>query len=116
MLQKINNYLKYFLWTDLNTYLADGDLFSILVVIVPSQWQRKMISINFEPLNKNMLEVIAYMEQLEVLESLERKKVNKKRDKENSENKTENSWTKSSKSQKKGKKFKKREWWTVLDP
>ena len=49
-LQEINNYLRYFLGTDLNTPLADGDLIVILVAIVLSQWHRKMISIKFEPL------------------------------------------------------------------
>ena len=107
-LQEINNYLKHFPGPDLNTPLADGDLISILVAMVPSQWRRKMISINFEPLNKTMLEVIEYMEQLEVLESTEKKKDTKKTDKEKSENKTDKSKNKSSKSHKKGKKFKKR--------
>ena len=73
-----------------------------------SQWHRKMISINFELLNKTMLEVIEYMEQVEVLESSEKIKHTKKTDKEKSENKTDKSKNKSSKSQKKGKKFKKR--------
>ncbi len=68
-----------------------------------------MISINFEPLNQTMLEVIEYMEQLEVLESTEKKsKDSKKMDKEKSENITDKSKNKSSKSQKKGKNFKKR--------
>ena len=108
-LQEINNYLKHFPGPDLNTPLADGDLISILVAMVPSQWRRKMISINFEPLNKTMLEVIEYMEQLEVLESTERKaKDSKKTDKEKSENKNDKSRAKSSKSLRKGKKHKKR--------
>ena len=59
--------------TDLNTPLADGDLISIFVAMVPYQWRRKIISINFELLNKTILEVIEYMEQLEVLETTEKK-------------------------------------------
>ena len=35
----------------------------------------------FEPLNKTMLDVIEYMEQLEILESAEKKKDNEKTDK-----------------------------------
>ena len=90
-------------------FRADGDLISILVAMVPSQWRRKMISINFEPLNKTMLEVIEYMEQLEVLEPTEKEtKDSKKKDKEKSENKNDKSKDKFSKSQKKVKKQKKR--------
>ena len=76
-LQEINNYLRHFPGPDLNAPLADEDLISILVAMVPSQWCRKMIIINFEPLNKTMVEVIECMEQLEVLESTEKKKDSK---------------------------------------
>ena len=97
-LQEINNYLRYFLGPDLNTPLTDGDIISILVAMVLSQRRRKTVSINFEPLNKTMLEVIEYMEQLEVLESTKKKKDTKKTDKEKLENKTDASKAKSSKS------------------
>ena len=74
-LQETNNKSKYFPGSDRNIIrLADGDLISILVYKLPSQCLRKMISINFEPLNKAMLEVIEYMELLETLESTEKKK------------------------------------------
>ena len=44
--QEINNYLKHFLGPVLNTPLADGDLISILVAMVPSQWHREMIIVS----------------------------------------------------------------------
>ena len=95
-LQEMNIYLEYFLGPDLHTPLVNGDFISILVAMVPSQWQRKMISINFEPLNKTMLEVIEYMEL-----STENKKNIKKTDK------TDKSQTKSIVFHRKGRKFKK---------
>ena len=68
-LQEINNYLEYFPGPDSNVPLTEGDLINILNQMVPAQWQRSMISINFQPFSKSMTEVIEYMEKLEVLEA-----------------------------------------------
>ena len=57
-LQEISNYLEYFLGPDSNVPLTEGDLINILNQMVPAQWQRSMISINFHPFNKSMTEVI----------------------------------------------------------
>ena len=56
--------------------------------MVPAQWRRNMISINFQPFNKSMTEVIEYMEKLEVLEATNKQSGTKKGDKEKSEDKT----------------------------
>ena len=45
---------------------------------VPAQWRRSMISINFQPFNKSMTEVIEYMEKLEVLETTNKQPGTKK--------------------------------------
>ena len=47
-----------------------------------------MISINFQPFNKSMTEVIEYMEKLEVLEATNKQPGTKKNDKDKSEDKT----------------------------
>ena len=82
-LQEINNYLSNFPGPDLNTPLAEGEIISILVAMIPSAWHRKMVSINFEPLTKKFIEVIEYLEQLEVLDATEKKQAQKKSEAEN---------------------------------
>ena len=106
-LQEINGYLRHFPGPDLNSPLADGEIISILVAMIPSAWRRKMVSINFEPLTKNLMDVIEYLEQLEVLEATEKKQSPKN---SQSENKTKESSKSRNKSQKGGsrKKNKKR--------
>ena len=82
-LQEINNYLSNFPGPDLNTPLAEGEIISILVAMIPAVWCRKMVSINFEPLTKSINEVIEYLEQLEVLDATEKKQTQKKSEAEN---------------------------------
>ena len=84
-LQKISNYLEYFLGTNSNVPLTKGDLIIILNQIVPIQWYRNMISINFQLFNKSMTKVIEYMEKLEVLEATNKQPSTKKQDKDGSE-------------------------------
>ena len=57
-----------------------GDLMNILNQMVPVQLRRSMISINFQPFNKSMTEVIEYMEKLEVLEATNKQSGTKKND------------------------------------
>ena len=68
MLQEINDYLRHFLWLELNSPFADGEIISILVAIIPSAWHRKTVSINFKPSPKSLTDVIEYLEHLERLE------------------------------------------------
>ena len=82
-LQEINNYLSNFPGPDLNTPLAEGELISILIAMIPAVLRRKMVSINFEPLTKSINEVIEYLEQLEVLDATEKKQTQKKSEAEN---------------------------------
>ena len=63
-LQEISNYLEYFPGPDSNVPLTKGDLINILNQMVPAQWRRSMISINFQPFTKSMTEVIEYMEKV----------------------------------------------------
>ena len=100
-LQEINNYLLNFPGPDLNTPLAEGEIISILVAMIPSAWHRKMVSINFEPLTKKFIEVIEYLEQLEVLDATEKKQAQKKSE---AENKSKEKSKGKGKSQKKGAK------------
>ena len=88
-LQEISNYLEYILVPDLNVPLTKGDLINILNQMVPVQWRRSMISINFQPFNKTMTQVIEYMEKLDILEATTKQSSIKKSDKEGSENNTE---------------------------
>ena len=60
-LQEISNYLEFSLGPHSNVPLTEGDLINILNQMVPAQWRRSMISINFQPFNKSMTEVIEYM-------------------------------------------------------
>ena len=53
--------------------MADGEIISILVAMIPSAWRRKMVSINFETLTKSLMDAIEYLEPLEVLEATEKK-------------------------------------------
>ena len=103
-LQEISNYLEYFPGPDSNVPLTEGDLINILNQMVPAQWRRSMISINFQPFTKSMTEVIEYMEKLEVLEATTKQPGNKKRDKEKSEDKTGKSKSKTKKFSKKSSK------------
>ena len=86
-LQEISNYLEYFLGPDSNVPLTEGDLINILNQMVPAQWRRSMININFQPFNKSMTEGIEYMEKLEVLEATNKQSSTKKGDKDKSEDK-----------------------------
>ena len=72
-LQEINGYLRRFPGLDLNSPLADGEIVSILVTMIPLVWRRKMVNIDFEPLTKSLMDIIEYLEQLEVLEATEKK-------------------------------------------
>ena len=74
--------MEYFPGPDSNVPLTEGDLINILNQMVPAQWRRSMISINFQPFNKSMTEVIEYMEKLEVLEATNKQSGTKKHDKE----------------------------------
>ena len=105
-LQEISNYLEYFPGPDSNVPLTEGDLINILNQMVPAQWRRSMISINFQPFNKSMTEVIEYMEKLEVLEATNKQSSTKKGDKEKSEDKTGKSKNKTKKFPKKHSKSK----------
>ena len=67
--KEICNYLEYFPGLDSNVPVTEGDFIDILNQMIPAQWRRSMISINFQPFNKSMTEVIEYMEKLEVLEA-----------------------------------------------
>ena len=107
-LQEINGYLRHFPGLDLNSPLADGEIISILVAMIPSAWRRKMVSINFEPLTKNLMDVIEYLEQLEVLEATEKKQNPKNSQSENKTKETSKSRNKSQKGGSKTKKHKKR--------
>ena len=80
--------MRHFPGPDLNSPLADGEIISILVAMIPLAWRRKMVSINFEPLTKSLMDVIEYLGQLEVLEATERKQNPKNSP---SENKTKES-------------------------
>ena len=105
-LQEISNYLEYFPGPDSNVPLTEGDLINILNQMVPAQWRRSMISINFQPFTKTMTQVIEYMEKLEVLEATNKSSGNKKSDKEKSEDKTGKSKSKTKKFAKKSSKNK----------
>ena len=48
-LQEISNYLDYFLRHNSNVPLTKENLIDILNQMVPAQWRRSMISINFQP-------------------------------------------------------------------
>ena len=48
MTQEISNYLEYFPGPDSNVSLTKGELINILTQMVPAQWRRSMISINFQ--------------------------------------------------------------------
>ena len=74
--------------------------------LVNTQWKRSVISINFQPFNKSMTEVIEYMEKLEVLEATNKQSSTKKGDKEKSEDKTGKSKNKTKKFPKKKSKSK----------
>ena len=67
-----------------------------------------MISINFQPFNKSMTEVIEYMKKLEVLEATNKQSGTKKHDKDKSEDKTGRSKNKTQKFPKKHSKSKSR--------
>ena len=77
-LQEISNYLEYFPGPNKNVPLTEGDLINILNQIVPAQWRRVMISINFQLFNKSINEVIEYMEKLEALRPLTSSQVSRK--------------------------------------
>ena len=103
--------MEYFPGPDSNVPLTKGDLINILNQMVPAQWRRSMISINFQPFTKSMTEVIEYMEKLEVLEATTKAAGTKKNDKDKSEDKTGKSKSKTKKfpkksSRNKGKKRK----------
>ena len=98
--------MEHFPGPDSNVPLTEGDLINILTQMVPAQWQRSMISINFQPFNKSMTEVIEYMEKLEVLEATIKQSGTKKNDKEKSEDKTGKSKNKTKKFPKKHSKSK----------
>ena len=72
--------MEYFPGPNSNVPLTEGNLINILNQMVPAQWQRSMISINFQPFNKSMTEVIEYMEKLEVLEATNKQSGTKKHD------------------------------------
>ena len=60
ILQEINGYLKYFYGPDLDSPLVHSEIISMLVAMILPARSRKMVSINFEPLSKTLMEVIEY--------------------------------------------------------
>ena len=54
-LQVISGYLEYFLAPESNALLVKGDLIYILNQMVPDQWHRSMIGINFQLFNENII-------------------------------------------------------------
>ena len=56
-----------------NKPLFKRDLVEILVNMVPSQWYKSIVQINFEPMQKTLTEREEYLECLEVLDATVKK-------------------------------------------
>ena len=109
-LTEMNNFLRLFPGSDSNVPLGEGDLFGILVHMVPTAWHESMMTANFESMHHTLLAVVQYFEQLEVIESAKKTRETQKVKEEKSEN-NEQSKTKPKKNTKKkiSKKKRKRE-------
>ena len=44
--------------------------------MAPAQWRKKMVQINFEPMQKTLTEVEEYLGRLEVLDTSKEEKIN----------------------------------------
>ena len=67
-IEEINELLKHFLRTEIIP-LSEGDLIEIIVNMVPVQWCKSMIQINFEHIPKTLTVVVEYLEYLDVLDA-----------------------------------------------
>ena len=90
--------MEYFLGPNSNVPVTEGDLINILNQMVPAQWWKSMISINFHSFTKSITEVIEYIEKLEILEATNKQSSTKKIDKDKSKNTAKKFLNKHSKS------------------
>ena len=53
-------------------WFSDADLIDIMLFATPKKWQREMDRMGFNPLTKNTVELLAFMENCEAIEDCDR--------------------------------------------